>query len=199
MVFGVLGPTLILFHSNFSFGSTNSTVASLAMASVVLSGLIGRYLYARIHNGLYGQKAAVRELLAEATALRPGIEILLASAPEIHDELAEFEQAVTTWPRGLMSSLRRSAALARNTRQSKRRLLRQARNTLSASGLGWREGRRRLAQAGDSLDDYFAAIRRAAMLAVFERLFALWHVLHLPLFVMLVLTAIMHVVAVHLY
>ena len=64
MVFGVLGPTLILFHSNFSFGSTNSTVASLAMASVVLSGLIGRYLYARVHNGLYGQKAAVRELLA---------------------------------------------------------------------------------------------------------------------------------------
>lgn len=203
MLFGITGPALILFHANFSLGSTNSTIASLSMATVVLSGLIGRYLYARVHHGLYGQKAAVRELLAEAVALRPEIETLLTSSPGMHDELAGFEQTATAPPGGLMSSLGRSAALSRSTRRAQRRLLRKARQTLrdsgAASGSGWRQRRLLLADIRYALEDYFAAIRKAAMLAVFERLFALWHVLHLPLFFMLVLTAIAHVVAVHLY
>jgi hypothetical protein len=46
---------------------------------------------------------------------------------------------------------------------------------------------------------YFRSLRRAGSLAVYERLFSLWHVLHLPLIVLLIITAIVHVVAVHLY
>jgi hypothetical protein len=42
-------------------------------------------------------------------------------------------------------------------------------------------------------------VRNTATLGVYERLFALWHVLHVPLFILLVITAIIHVVAVHLY
>ena len=33
----------------------------------------------------------------------------------------------------------------------------------------------------------------------YERLFSLWHVLHLPLFFMLLIAGIVHVVAVHVY
>ena len=57
MLFGVLGPVAILFHANFSLGSTNSNVAFFSMAIVASSGLIGRYLYTKIHHGLYGRKA----------------------------------------------------------------------------------------------------------------------------------------------
>ena len=49
------------------------------------------------------------------------------------------------------------------------------------------------------LGQYFAAVNRAAAFAFYERLFALWHVLHLPFFILLVLAAIVHVIAVHLY
>jgi hypothetical protein len=34
---------------------------------------------------------------------------------------------------------------------------------------------------------------------VYERLFSLWHVLHLPLFFMLLAAGIVHVIAVHVY
>jgi hypothetical protein len=34
---------------------------------------------------------------------------------------------------------------------------------------------------------------------MYERLFALWHVLHVPLVYMLVAAAIAHIVAVHMY
>jgi hypothetical protein len=41
--------------------------------------------------------------------------------------------------------------------------------------------------------------RRLAEFAACERLFALWHVLHMPLFFMLVIAGLVHVVAVHVY
>jgi hypothetical protein len=43
------------------------------------------------------------------------------------------------------------------------------------------------------------AARRVAEFEACERLFAAWHVLHLPLFVMLVIVGIVHVIAVHVY
>jgi hypothetical protein len=46
MILGIIGPTLILFHSNFKLGSLNSNVALFSMLTVAASGLIGRYLYA---------------------------------------------------------------------------------------------------------------------------------------------------------
>ena len=44
-----------------------------------------------------------------------------------------------------------------------------------------------------------AAARRVAEFSSCERLFALWHLLHLPLFGMLFVAAVVHVVAVNVY
>jgi hypothetical protein len=49
------------------------------------------------------------------------------------------------------------------------------------------------------LADYLATARKVVELNFYERLFSLWHVLHIPLFAMLVITGIGHVVAVHMY
>jgi hypothetical protein len=49
------------------------------------------------------------------------------------------------------------------------------------------------------VDAYVAALVKEAQFSAYERLFSLWHALHIPLFVMLLLTGILHVVAVHLY
>ena len=60
MLFGIIGPVLILFHSNFQTGSTNSTVALTCMLLVAGSGIIGRYIYTRIHHGLYGTRVTLK-------------------------------------------------------------------------------------------------------------------------------------------
>ena len=49
------------------------------------------------------------------------------------------------------------------------------------------------------IDDRLAATRRVVEFAAFERLFSLWHALHLPLFLMLLIAGVVHVVAVHVY
>ena len=76
MIFGLLGPLLIFFHSNFRLGSFNSRVAFYAMLLVAGSGIIGRHFYAGIHRGLYGRKTSLRELqndLADAIKKSHGL------------------------------------------------------------------------------------------------------------------------------
>ena len=46
---------------------------------------------------------------------------------------------------------------------------------------------------------HLRAVQRVAQFGVFERLFSWWHVLHVPLVYMMVLAAVAHVVAVHMY
>jgi hypothetical protein len=77
-----------------------------------------------------------------------------------------------------------------------RRLLREE---AEKRGLAGFEKRVRRREGLAALDRYLLTVRRAAGFSFFERLFALWHVLHVPLFVMLVIAGFTHVVAVHLY
>ena len=65
MIFGLLGPLFILYHSNFHLGSFNSQVAFYSMLLVSGSGIIGRHFYAGIHRGLYGRKTSLQEVQQE--------------------------------------------------------------------------------------------------------------------------------------
>jgi hypothetical protein len=51
MMLGILGPTAILYHANFRLGSLNSRMALLCMLVVSGSGIVGRFLYTRTHQG----------------------------------------------------------------------------------------------------------------------------------------------------
>ena len=46
---------------------------------------------------------------------------------------------------------------------------------------------------------YLTAVVRVAQYTAYERLFSLWHVAHVPFVYLLVISAIVHVVAVHAY
>lgn len=49
------------------------------------------------------------------------------------------------------------------------------------------------------LQQYLAAVNKTAAFVFYERLFGLWHVLHLALFAILLFAAVIRRVAVHLY
>ncbi|MEZ5921965.1 MAG: hypothetical protein R3C60_11515 [Parvularculaceae bacterium] len=108
-----------------------------------------------------------------------------------------LERAAFETPSGMGSAAVKafSAAPARTLRASLRRKLKKAASGQANSGAVRRAIKSRL----DFCDRYFRRIEQAAELGFYERLFAAWHVLHLPLFILLIITAIIHVVAVHLY
>jgi hypothetical protein len=59
--------------------------------------------------------------------------------------------------------------------------------------------RKRRRQARALTRHFLVSVVRVAQFTAYERLFALWHVLHVPFVYLLVLTACFHVFAVHAY
>lgn len=203
MILGIVGPALIVIHSDFSLQSTNATVAFVSMLTVAGSGLVGRYLYGQVHRGLYGQRLEARTLREEATGSRDRLAGGLAASAAWQAEVERFEADTLTPTRTLGQALARALSVGGSIRRSRKVALALIDDALrrQAEADHWdvpalKASRR---EARRQLGDYYRAVRRAASLGLYERLFSLWHVLHVPLFVILVLTVIIHVVAVHLY
>lgn len=196
MVLGVIGPLCILFHCNFSLGAVNSNMALLCMSMMVASGLVGRYIYTRIHYGLYGERANLQDLqrsqLIEAALLREDeARHGSAAARAIVAELQALEAFVAP-PRTPLGGLWRVVSFAIRSRRVHWRLrarLRQLPTVAAADA-------ERLAAHAES---HLETLRRIAGFSFFERLFSMWHALHLPIFFMLVVTGLVHVWAVNNY
>jgi hypothetical protein len=163
---------------------------------------VGRYFYRRIHRGLYGGRLEARDLIAEAQGARYELGDDLTAAAW-NAQFADIEREAAYHPPGFFSAMRHAARLGALSKRSERRFRQDFESELNALAGSERlpagERRRRLAAGRDRIRRYSAAIRRVGGLGVYERLFAAWHVLHFPLFLMLIITALVHVAAVHLY
>jgi len=202
MLFGVLGPVMILYHSNFSLGSTNSNLALFSMLIVAGSGLIGRYLYAKIHYGLYGQKATLKELRQDIRITRGnlGSHISLSqglvSAIKRHEQFMiksrNFVVHLITLPYiYLYSRFMRAYIKGRLISDLKKQARKNNWDRAMLSDF--------IEEARLYLRDYFSCLVKITHLSFYARLFSLWHILHMPLFIMLVISGIVHVIAVHMY
>ncbi len=198
MAFGVAGPIAILYHSNFSLGAANSNAALACMLLVAGSGLVGRYLYARVHHGLYGRVATLRELQSAAESLRKQGGTL-GILPGLVDAVERAEARIVE-PAPFAVRPLRAAWRAQRESARLRRIARDAVAMAAARSPVLRAERERLARtACDYVSARLRSARRVAEFEGCERLFAAWHVLHLPLFFMLLVVGVVHVVAVHIY
>jgi hypothetical protein len=203
MVLGVVGPVLILFHSNFHLGATNSNVALICMLLVAGSGVIGRYIYTRLHARMDGNEDILEQLKAAGDRMRSqksSIELL----PGLVTAIDGIEKRLILPPRNVVLRFLHlttgpcRVALARHqVRRAIKEALRKAQRCESplvarhAGRLG--ELARRYAYRR------FDAGRRLAEFQLYERLFSLWHVLHIPLFFMLLIAGFVHVIAINIY
>ena len=203
MAFGLIGPLLILYHCNFKLGSINSQVALYCMLLVAGSGIIGRHFYARIHRGLYGKKTSLRELQTDLSASvekSHGLATLMPNLVARLDGMAEELQGCkVTQSIGIGRSLRWTFTHS-FTHIS---LLLTARYELKVaarnSSIVARDHKRLSRTATKFIRDYMSLIGRVAQFSLYERLFALWHILHLPIFLLMIISALFHVLAVHMY
>jgi hypothetical protein len=203
MIFGVAGPVLILYHSNFSFGSLNDTVALSCTLLVALSGLVGRYVYAKIHVDLDGHRVTLGELSSKAKISAVDRKHVVALVPHLLERLTAYDEIVLTPPANAIASLLLPLRLAIQTRWSSMRLTWYARKQLRALAKRSpviRAERARIERAvARFIEEHLRRVRRVAELASYERMFSLWHVFHLPFFYMLIVAALVHVLAVHMY
>lgn len=203
MVLGVLGPVLILYHCNFSLGSLNDNVALLCTVLVAVSGLVGRYVYAKVHVDLDGHRATLEQLADNARITVVQRREAVALVPGLIERLTAYDAQVLAPPVGASAVLLRPLKLAIVTRWEALRLVlfarRQLRLLAERSDIV-RAQRRDLERSMKSfIHEHLRRVRRVAELGTYERLFSIWHVFHLPFFYMLVVAALIHVLAVHMY
>jgi hypothetical protein len=199
MLLGLLGPVAILYHARYSWGALNSAVAMTAMLIVAGSGLIGRFLYSRVHRGYSGRKIEVRALLGEMHALLDSLVVLGQDGALAQARLAPFEQRAVAAGSGFWTSAKAVIDLGVSTRRAQFHLRRDIMAAPAPDGVtqaGMQATRRKLAKQSAT---FFQAVRRAGEFAFYDRMLRLWHLLHLPLFFILVATAILHIIAVHMY
>jgi hypothetical protein len=202
MILGVVGPICILFHANFSLGAANSNVALFCMLAVAGSGVVGRYFYTRLHAQLDGRQANLSELqnIADTLTQQASVVTVLPHLLEAiereekhllepaHGPIGRLFHVFIVGIRGFFARWRLHRLINRAVAQAA-----QQSSTLAAHAGRLATTARRYA------DRRLDASRRVAEFRVYTRLFSLWHVLHVPLFIMLLIAGVVHVVSVQIY
>jgi hypothetical protein len=151
------------------------------MVLVVASGVVGRYVYARIPKTMNGHFHTMQEIEAEQRALAAD---LAASAGTANID-AFITPSTKDLPRGLLRSLALGLRMdAEGHRQQ--RLLKMAIREADIDGparrklFGLANRHRRLAQ-------------QRILLAPFQRMFRYWHTFHLPLAIVMLIVVAIHI------
>jgi hypothetical protein len=204
MVLGIGGPTLVLFHSTFHVKSLNAGVALYSMLLVALSGIIGRFIYKRIHLGLYGRKSNLEELqqavdYSQREEKENRVTGVLMKATGVSERLSQFREQAFIQQRDFLGRAWQFMTFDWN----KRKLAHHARQELwlavihMAQTQGWDKLQqdKHFQDALTYVKGYLSAVQQAAQFSTYERLFRLWHILHSPFVWLLGISGIVHVIA----
>lgn len=203
MLLGVGGPVLILVHSAFQARSLNAAAALYSMIIVALSGVVGRFIYSRINRGLHGEQSSFLDLQQRAGLHQREAHSRLAFAPGVERRLQAFGAQDLSHRPDLLACLRRVFWLPLRQWWTYRACVAELDTALvrMAERGGWdaKSLAKRRQLARKLVRRYLNAVVRVAQFTAYERLFSLWHVAHIPFVYLLVISSIVHVIAVHAY
>jgi hypothetical protein len=203
IILGVLGPLLILLHSNFHTRSMNSAVALYSMLVVAGSGVVGRFIFQRINRGLQGEQTDLQTLMRKAGMDKDEARSRLAFAPGLEQRLKDFERREQTITQDWVPNFRAVFWLPVLQYLTYRRCAAELDVLLPqmAASQHWSKEdlQRRRHRAKRTVDAYLNSVVRVAQFSAYSFLFSLWHVAHIPFVYVLGVTALVHVYAVHAY
>jgi hypothetical protein len=213
IVLGILCPLAIIFHSTYHVyipyihptGSLNAAVAMLCMLLVSCSGAFGRFIYTKVHFNFYGRLSTVNELRAGLESFEE-LKSVFSFAPSVEKALDDFHahtEGYTKQPSiGFVSIFTvgyQAMKLSRTLPIEISQII-LARAVGNDFGADQREIMERLILSyKERIVAYLDAVREVSQFSTYERLFAVWHIFHVPLVYMLVFSAVYHVYAVHFY
>jgi hypothetical protein len=176
-----MGPYLILLHTSFKFGGV-AAISFWSMAAAVGSGILGRYIYAHIPRTIHGHLRTLDALQESAVGVKSALgDVARETRLALEPLLARPEAP----PRSLAGALRYAAAADWRSRT----MSRQARRLLQNDPMSPYERKRLLSLVGERM----RLEQQIALLAPFQRLFNYWHVLHVPVALLMLLTLALHV------
>ena len=164
-----LGPIMILFHTAFKFGGIVS-IAFWSMVAVVLSGVIGRFIYIQIPRTIEGRELTLNEVkntkidlatvLSEKYNLNNDV-IQLFISFSIDDDKSKSKKVTT-------NSLKKVLRTQKVPKTDVVTILKMVKSEKSLS-------------------------RKITRLQLMQKLFKYWHVAHLPFALIMLVIVIIHV------
>lgn len=177
-----IGPALVVFHSSFHVGGLIA-IAFWSMVVVALSGVFGRYVYVRIPRTVHGQFASLAGVQQEREAL---VERLRR---DLGPQMAQVERLLGTGVRPPTTGFIRALFAAARFDLVRRVTLRRLGSVLRTLKLptATRTEVTRLLEQQLDLE------QNLAIMVPFQRLFRYWHLLHLPLAIVMFLVVGLHI------
>ena len=179
-----VGPVLVLYHTSFKFGGIVS-VSFWSMVLVVLSGVVGRFIYIQIPRTIQGQELSISELNSMKDDLARRIRTVLS---EDTSTLSEFERVSSADRYKSFKLITAFGFFIRDFFDTKR-VMNLFKYRIKLLGIGKSE-RDELIKAAKS---EIVIARRIALLRTFQKLFNWWHIFHLPFAIAMFVIMIIHV------
>jgi len=179
-----VGPVLVLYHTAFKFGGIVS-VSFWSMVLVVLSGVVGRFIYLQIPRTIQGQEISVNELNSIKEKLAIKVRSVLS---EDSSTLSEFEKISSA---DRYKSFRLITAVGFFVRDyfDIKRVMRLLKIRIRLLGIGKSESNELIKAAKSEI----VIARRIALLRTSQKLFHWWHIFHLPFAITMFVIMVIHV------
>lgn len=165
-----LGPILILFHTAFKFGGIVS-VAFWSMVAVVLSGVIGRFIYIQIPRTIEGRELSLNEVKALKEDLTQELKHRFTLEPAVLQAVVQVtnsSETTSSTPKQRYQHLKQTLNQYQVQGQERKTILRTAKQEIKLAG-------------------------RISRLETMQRLFKYWHVAHLPFALIMLVIVVLHV------
>jgi hypothetical protein len=176
-----LGPVMILFHTAFKFGGIVS-IAFWSMVAVVVSGIIGRYIYVQIPRTIEGRALSLGEVHAMKLNLGELLRDTYQLPPETYGAIVSAVNAPDLiYNRNLISGIISKFF-------DDRRAVSSIRMDLKRKGLPVKE----IARLTKLINGEIRLNNRIARLQTMHKLFRYWHVAHLPFALIMLVIVLLH-------
>jgi hypothetical protein len=179
-----LGPVLVLYHTAFKFGGIVA-VSFWSMAAVVLSGIVGRYLYVQIPHTIQGQEISLNELEEINKSLTSRLKNDLRVNEKIISRFNEFS-SLEKYKRVTFST---SFFFLLKDYIAVRNLLKELKQELKKMNIS----RKQISEIIQTSKSKLVISKRIGMLRTMQKLFKHWHIVHLPFAIMMFVIMFVHI------
>jgi hypothetical protein len=177
-----VGPLLILFHTAFKFGGIVS-ISFWSMVAVVLSGVVGRFIYIQIPRTIQGRELSLVEIKELKDHMSQDIRMKYGLDDATFSRLMEVTQRPTEKSSG--NFITRLIHQIEHKHRSRKETI----SIMTDTGLSGKDKRGVMKLLKNELK-MNARIKR---LQTMQALFKYWHVAHLPFALIMLVIMVIHV------
>lgn len=180
-----LGPIFVLYHTAFKFGGIVA-VSFWSMVAVVLSGVIGRFIYIQIPHSISGHELSMSEL----DDINNSLDDKLKAVPSINGDViiklnSSFNPVIyqkLSFTRGVTFTLSEHFKI--------KSLLKVLKHDLKAAGMK----KPAIKDILETAKNKTIISRRIGWLRTMQKFFRYWHIIHLPFAIVMFVIMFIHII-----